>query len=196
MPEWDDLVLVGRIARPHGIRGQVAINPETDFVEDRFTPGAAFRTRSDRGDETLIVATSRVHNGRPIVGFEGFERIEDVERLAGLELRVDEQTLQPLEAGTYYHHQLRGCQVVTTGGDVVGEVARVEGGASGSLLAIDGPRGEVLIPLAADICREVDLAAKRITIEPPEGLLELNEKGSGVIFRGHRGHRKEGVLEK
>ena len=60
MADWDEMVLVGRIARPHGIRGQVIVNPETDFVEDRFKPGAIFWTRSARGDEQLKVTSARV----------------------------------------------------------------------------------------------------------------------------------------
>ena len=67
------MVLVGRIARPHGLRGQVVINPETDFVEERFAEGATLWTRSTAGDEQLTVASMRVQNGRPMVGFEGFD---------------------------------------------------------------------------------------------------------------------------
>ena len=79
-----------------------------------------------------------MQGARPVVGFEGFERIEDAERLAGLELRVPEETLQPLAEGIYYQHQLIGCVVETVAGERVGEVVRVEGGAAGSLLVIDG----------------------------------------------------------
>src|SRR5689334_11282003 len=113
---WDDLVLVGRIARPHGLHGQVIVNPETDFVDERFAVGATLWTRSAAGEEALVVTSARVQNGRPVVGFEGFARIEDVERLAGQELRVPESALPPLEPGTFYHHQLIGCRVETTGG--------------------------------------------------------------------------------
>jgi 16S rRNA processing protein RimM len=178
-PDWDTMALVGRIARPHGLRGQVVINPETDFVDERFAQGATVWTRSTAGDERLTVASMRVQNGRPVVGFEGFTRVEDVERLAGLELRVPEETLQPLQPGSYYEHQLVGCIVETAAGDVVGSVAAVEGGAGATRLVMNGPRGEILIPLAVDICVEIDVANKRIRINPPEGLLELNEKGAG-----------------
>ena len=175
---WEEMVLVGRIARPHGLRGQVIVTPDTDFVEERFAPGAVFWTRSDRGDEQLTVAAARVQNGRPVLGFEGFASIDDVERLAGLELRVPEESLAALEPGTYYQHQLVGCMVETADGAAVGLVTRVDGGAAGSLLVIDGgERGEILVPLAIDICAEVDVAARRIRITPPEGLLDLNAKG-------------------
>jgi 16S rRNA processing protein RimM len=175
-PEWDRMVLVGRIARPHGIRGHVIVTPDTDFVEDRFQTGATFWTRSDRGNEVLTVNSARLQNGRPVIGFEGFEKIEAVERLAGLELRVPEDSLLPLDPGAYYVHDLVGCAVETISGEPVGEVKRVEGGAGASVLSVEGRRGEVLVPLAADICVEVDIGGRRIRINPPEGLLELNEK--------------------
>jgi 16S rRNA processing protein RimM len=174
MPAWDDMVLVGRIARPHGIRGHVFVNPETDFVDERFVPGATMWTRSDRGEEQLTIAAARVQNGRPVVAFEGFASIDDVERLGGLELRVPEETLRALDAGAYYQHQLVGCMVATTAGQPVGLVKRVDGGIAGSLLAVEGERGEVLIPFVGAICTAVDIAARRITIDPPEGLLDLN----------------------
>ena len=177
---WDEMALVGRIGRAHGLKGQVVINPETDFVEERFAAGSTVWARSAAGDEQLTVTSMRVQNGRPIVGFDGFDRIEDVERLAGLELRVPEEALQPLQPGIFYQHQLVGCTVETIDGVVVGEVAKVEGGAGASRLVMNGPRGEIMIPLAFGICVDIDVAAKRIRINPPEGLLELNE-----VRRGH-----------
>jgi 16S rRNA processing protein RimM len=171
---WEDMVLVGRIARPHGLRGEVAVNPETDFVEERFHTGATLWCRTARGVEALVVATMRVHKGRPIVGFEGCTRIEDVERFSGAELRVPEPSLQRLNEGSYYLHDLVGCTVDTVDGRRVGTVIRVDPGASGSLLAVAGARGEVLIPLAQEICVEIDVRAKRIRVDPPQGLLDVN----------------------
>jgi 16S rRNA processing protein RimM len=117
---------------------------------------------------------SRVQNGRPVVAFAGFSSIEDVERLAGLDLRVPEAELQPLGEGSYYHHQLVGCVVDTIAGEHVGHVIGVGGGASGSVLEVEGQQGQVLIPLATEICIEIDVTAKRIRIDPPEGLLDMN----------------------
>jgi 16S rRNA processing protein RimM len=153
----------------------VIVNPDTDFLEERFAPGAALWTRSDRGVEALTIGSARVQNGRPVVAFAGFSTIEDVDRLAGLELRIPEEALQPLAAGMYYHHQLIGCVVETVGGQQLGVVTRVDGGAGGHLLAVDGARGEILIPFVTDICVSVDVDGKTIRTELPEGLLELNE---------------------
>jgi 16S rRNA processing protein RimM len=176
MAAWNEMVLVGRIARPHGMRGQVIVNPETDFVDDRFVSGATMWVRSAAGEETLTITSARVQNGRPVIGFEGFSSIEEAERLAGLELRVPEDALRPLGEGVYYQHQLVGCAVETVGGSSIGEVSRVDGGTGGSLLVVRGTQGEVLIPFAQPICVEIDIAGRRIRIDPPDGLLELNEK--------------------
>ena len=164
------MALVGRIARAHGIKGQVIVNPDTDFPEERFRPGATMFTT--RGPVTLTSA--RIQNGRPVIGIEGVETMSDAETLAGLELRVPVEELAPLPAGTFYHHELIGCQVVTGGGDTVGTVESVEGTLAGSRLVVAGAKGEILIPLATEICRTIDIAGKRIVIEPPEGLLEVN----------------------
>lgn len=175
MTDWDEMAVVGRIVRPHGLRGDVVVHPETDFVDQRFHVGASFSTQTATGDEQLTIRTSRLAGGRPVVGFEGVSTVEQAEALVGLELRVPEETLQPLGEGSYYLHQLAGCVVSTTGGAHVGTVAKVVGGVGSSRLVIDGERGEILIPLANEICVEIDVEAKRIVIEPPDGLLDLNE---------------------
>ena len=172
---WDDMVLVGRVARTHGLRGDVIVHPETDFVAERFRVGATMWTRAAGGDEQLTIVAARLQNGRPVVAFEGFSSIDAVARLAGQELRISEASLQPLTPGRYYEYQLVGCAVETVGGDEVGVVGRVDSGVGGSRLVVEGPRGQVLIPLAEYICREIDMVARRIRIDPPDGLLELNE---------------------
>jgi len=174
MADWDDMVAVGRIARPHGLRGQLVISPDTDFVAERFRAGATLWTRSAGREEMLTIASARIQNGRPVVAFTGLESIEAVERLAGLELRIPEALLQPLESGRYYEYQLVGC-TVETAGRRIGTVARVDSGPGGSCLVVSGERGEILVPFVPHICVEVDLEGRRVQIDPPEGLLELNE---------------------
>ena len=168
---WDAMAVVGTIARAHGIKGQVIVNPETDFLEERFRPGATLFTT--RGPVTLT--TARFQNGRPVIGIEGVETMNDAAQLAGLELRVPVEELAALPPDTFYHHDLVGCQVVTSGGDTVGTVARVEGAAGRSRIVVAGAKGEIQIPLVTDICRTIDVAGKQIVIDAPDGLLELNE---------------------
>ncbi len=176
MTAWESMVLVGRVARPHGIRGQLVVNPETDFVEERFGRGATVWMLRDGAPVAMTIASSQLGGRRPVIGFDGVATVDDAERFSGQELRVPETELMPLPPGTYYHHQLVGCAVATVAGAAVGDVVRVDGGVAGSLLVVMGERGEVLVPLIAGICVEVDVAARRITVAPPEGLLELNER--------------------
>ena len=174
MPEWDDAILVGVVARTHGNRGEVIVNSETDFPEERFHEGAQLMTRwKDGTAATLEVVTMRLHQGRPVVGFKGYASINDAEPLAGLELRVEDGETEPLPEGEFYHRDLIGCTVVTDAGETVGRVTAVQGDRAASRLVVTSPRSEIMIPLAEEICT-VDLAAKRITVRPPQGLLDLN----------------------
>lgn len=175
MPRWEDMVTVGRVARPHGLRGHAVVKAQTDFTEERFAPGQTVHVQRAGEVQPMTVATLRVQGGHPVVRFEGMERVEDVEPLVGCELRIPEEALTPLEPGRYYHHQLVGCVVETLDGRRVGEVASVEGGEGCSRLVIRAARGEVLIPLAIDIVPTIDVAARRIVVTPPEGLLDVNE---------------------
>lgn len=172
---WDDMVLVGRVGRTHGLGGGVIVYPETDFVAERFRVGATMWTPTAGGPQMLTVVAARVENGRPVVAFEGVEGIDAAARLTGQELRVPAADLQPLGPGQYYAHQLVGCAVETVGGEEVGIVGRVDISAGGSRLVVQGVRGEVLIPLVPSICCHVDTDAKHIRVDPPDGLLELNE---------------------
>jgi len=169
------MALVGTIARAHGIRGQVIVNPETDFPDERFKPGAELFVQRGGAIEALTVTTARFHKERPVIGLAGVETMSDAKALAGLELRVPVDRLAALPADTFYRHDLVGCSVHTRDGRTVGVVREVEGAMTGSRLVIEGPGGEVLVPLVAAIVTQVDPAAKRIVIDPPEGLIEANE---------------------
>jgi 16S rRNA processing protein RimM len=174
MLNWDAMAVVGRIARAHGIRGQVIVNLETDFPGERFQPGAELFIERNRRVEALRISTVRFQRERPVIGIEGVETMNDAEALAGYELRVPVDRLARLPGGTFYRHDLIGCRVETRGGDRVGTVTDVEGTVDRSRLVVAGARGEILIPLASEICTTIDPAGKRIVVEPPEGLLDLN----------------------
>jgi 16S rRNA processing protein RimM len=175
--KWDEMAVVGRIARAHGLRGQVIVTPETDFPDERFRPGAELFVERGGRIDALTVTTARFHRERPVIGIAGVETMNDAETLAGLELRVPIERLAALPPGTFYRHDLIGCRVETRDGRTVGQVRDVEGTLTGSRLVVDGDGGEVLIPLVAAICTDVDPAAKRIVIDPPEGLIEANARG-------------------
>lgn len=172
---WDDLVLVGRIARPRGLRGELVVNPSTDFPETRFARGRRVFVKTGDDVRALTIASFWLQQGRPIIGIEGVESLTAAEPLAGAELRVPISELEPLPAGTFYHHDLVGCVVTTVGGQRIGAVVSVDGDAETSRLVVKTPRGDVMIPLVAPICVAIDVAAREITIEPPAGLVDLDE---------------------
>jgi len=173
------MILVGFVSRTHGNKGQVILKSESDFAEQRFRPGARVFARVGHGPtEALEITSARFQQGRPIVGFAGFSTIGEAERLAGAELRIPETEQEPLPEGAYYHHQLVGCEVVLPSGETLGQVSAVQGDGQATRLVVKSQRSEVLIPLADEICA-VDIAAKRIVVTPPEGLLEVNGEWRG-----------------
>jgi len=171
-------ILVGRIARAHGNRGQVIVNLATDFPEARFVEGRVLQVEQDGRVEERRIASVRFHQGRPVIALEGVETMTDAERLNGAELKVPASEVGDLPEGTFYHHDLVGCEVRDTSDRQVGVVTGVEGPMERSLLAVKGTNGEVLVPLVAEFCVRIDPVARVIVVNPPQGLIELNERGS------------------
>ena len=180
----DDLLLVGRVARPHGIRGQVIVNPETDFAGERFTAGQTLQVGPPGHTVARRIVEARFHKGRPIVAFEDVATMNDAEALAGAELKVPASDAKALPEGTFYHYDLVGCEVRDTTGRLVGSVVKVEGTMERSRLVVDGAGEQVLIPLVAPICVRIDVAARQIVIDPPEGLIDLNDRRPAREPRG------------
>jgi 16S rRNA processing protein RimM len=172
---WADMALVGRVVRPQGNRGEVVVEPDTDFASERFAPGATVFIARQGEPVPIEVRSSRAHGARWVVGFAGTDTIDAAEALRGAELRLPAAELKPLESGRYYVHDLIGCRVVTDRGEDVGVVARVDVASGAPLLAVARTRGEAWVPLVEAICRRVDLANRTITIAPPPGLLDVNE---------------------
>jgi 16S rRNA processing protein RimM len=171
----EDLVLVGRVARAHGNRGQVIVNLDTDFPDERFRIGAVLLVGPSGTARTIREV--RFHHGRPVITLDGIETMNDAEALAGAELKVPAAAGGRLPERTYYHYDLIGCEVADQSGQPIGAVTRVEGTMEMSRLVVAGSHGEVLIPMVAEICTEIDVSGRRIVVNPPPGLLELNERG-------------------
>lgn len=171
----DDLILVGRVARAHGIRGQVIVNPDTDFAEQRFRTGQSLLVGPGDAPTSRQIRDVRFHQGRPVIRFEGVDTMDAADALAGAEIWVEAGERDPLPDYTFYRDDLVGCDVVDRGGGSVGTVTAVEGTMDRSYLIVHGSRGEVMIPLRVEMVT-IDLPAKRITVDPPAGLLEVNER--------------------
>lgn len=172
------MAVVGRIVRPHGNRGDVVVESETDFGATRFTPGARLFTAHGGAIATVTVARSREQRGRWIVGLEGVDSISAAEEYRGRELRIAAEDLTPLGEDAYYLHDLTGCEVVLPSGASAGRVVRVDAPAGRPMLVVANGAGddEMLVPLTGEICRRIDIDRKRIEIDPPDGLLEINRR--------------------
>ena len=140
-----------------GFEARFVVNPETDFVEERFRPGERLWTRIGGREAALTIASARVQNGRPVIAFAGLSRLEDVEPLAGLELRVPEDTLQPSSPVL-----LRASARRVHGRDGRGACSWASGGGRSRRQSAGGGQTgeELLIPLAVEICVEIDVAAR------------------------------------
>jgi 16S rRNA processing protein RimM len=170
-------VTVGRIGRPHGIRGEVVVGVRTDEPDVRFAVGS--RLDTDSGGP-LTVASVRWQSGELIVRFDGVRDRTAAGELRGVWLSVDSGTLgSPDDPDEFRDHELIGLSVQTADGSVVGVVADVLHYGQ-DLLEVRptdaGPAaGDILVPFVKAIVPEVDLAAGRLVIDPPPGLLNPEE---------------------
>lgn len=166
-------LVVARIGRAHGIRGEVTVEVRTDEPELRLAPGARLRTDPPRLGP-LTVASRRVHSGRLLLRFEGVADRAAAEALRNTLLIAEvDPAERPEDPEEYYDHQLVGLEVVTAEGAVVGRVTEVSHLPYQDLLVVRRPDdSEVLVPFVARIVPEIDLAGGRAVIEPPPGLLD------------------------
>src|SRR6516225_1477931 len=155
------LLLVGRVARTHGNKGQVIVNPETDCAQDRFAVGNEVVVEQHGRSLARRITAVRFQDERPIVALDGVETMDDAEALAGAELKMPASALGPLPANTFYRHDLVGCEVKGSAGEVLGRVTGVQGPLEHSLLIVATGRGEMMVPMAVGIVVHVDPAAKR-----------------------------------
>jgi 16S rRNA processing protein RimM len=159
-------LVVGRIAKAHGIRGEVAIDVISD-APDRFAPGA----RVYAGERPLTVASSRSHQGRELVLFEEVPDRNAAEMLRGVELTIPFSDAREIDdAWSFYPHQLVGLAVVDEAGTTLGTMQRVDESPGGDLWVVRSDGRDVLVPAVRDIVREVDLENKKIVLHPPDGL--------------------------
>jgi 16S rRNA processing protein RimM len=171
-----ELVTVARVARPRGVRGEVACDLLTDFPErfDGLEELIAVFPGGRR--ERLTLEGHWLHGDRVVLKLAGFDSPEASAALAGCMLAVPESEAVELEEGEFYDWQLEGCRVETIEGVSVGTVREVlhTGGEAPVLIIRDEDERENLVPLAESICVEIDVSAKLIRVDAPEGLLEVN----------------------
>ncbi|MER7167075.1 ribosome maturation factor RimM [Micromonospora sp. NPDC000207] len=180
---------VGRIGKPHGIRGEVTVEVRTDEPEARFAPGSVLVTEPGaaagraapptpgayRVPDRLTVVAARWHQSRLLVTFEGVHDRNVAEALRDTMLVVESVDIDsPTDPDEFHDHQLVGLVAVTPDGERLGEVRRVDHAPASDLLVLRRPDGrDAYIPFVRAIVPEVDLAGSRVVVDPPSGLLDL-----------------------
>jgi 16S rRNA processing protein RimM len=166
----DELVVVGRIGPPHGVRGAVLVQPLTDSPGERFAAGSTVLT----GGATLTVVSSRWHGSRLIVQFAGIADREAADALHGTELHVPASSRPALDdPNDFYDTDLIGLAASTVDGAALGPVRDVVHAPAGDYLVVEVEGRERLVPFVAAIVPSVDVAGGRVVVDPPEGLLDL-----------------------
>ena len=171
--EEAEYVLVGRVVKPHGLRGEVLVRALTENP-DRFAPGAELLLGPDLDSaDPVVVEGSRNHKGALLVYFDGCSSVEEAESLRDWLVFVDASELGELEdEDAFWEHEVAGLEVVHRDGRILGTVREVHTRPVQDLWSVDTDSGEVLFPAAKELVVNVDLEAGKVVVDPPEGLFE------------------------
>ena len=162
-------LVVGRIGRAHGVLGEATIEVQTDDPDIRFQVGN--KLTLDDGRE-LTIRSSRWHNQILLLAFDGFADRNQIEELRD-QLISSDVDLGLLAPGEYHFQQLIGCEVFQQNGELIGTVDEILKSPGQDLLSVSRAAGRVLIPMVKQIIIEIDVLAKKIIVNPPEGLLDV-----------------------
>ncbi|MCX5423961.1 ribosome maturation factor RimM [Streptomyces sp. NBC_00078] len=166
-------LVVARIGRAHGIKGEVTVEVRTDEPELRLAPGAVLATEPAAAGP-LTIETGRVHSGRLLLRFAGVADRTAAEALRNILLiaEVDPEVL-PEDEDEYYDHQLMDLDVVLKDGTEIGRITEISHLPSQDLFIVERPDGsEVMVPFVEEIVTEIDLDEQRAVIDPPPGLID------------------------
>ena len=174
-----DTVLVGRVRRPHGVRGALLVESLTDNA-DRWAAGSRLLAAGEglEAGAALTVEHAQEHSGTMLVFFAGVDGREAAEALRGVELSVPEDAVPPPPDGTWYEYQLVGCRCHDAVAGDLGEVVDVVEDGGGLLLVVDDGLRRLPVPFVAAFLVAVDVDGRRIDVHLPPGLIEACASGS------------------
>jgi 16S rRNA processing protein RimM len=171
MEKWFN---VGKIVNTHGIKGEARVISKTDFADERYKRGnklSLFMPDSKAPIE-LIIKSHRTHKSFDLLTFEGYENINDIEKMKGGILKISEDQLGQLDEDEFYYHEIIGCTVTTLEGEEIGTIREILSPGANDVWVIKGKSGkDILIPYIEDVVKQVDVKAKSVVIDPLEGLL-------------------------
>ena len=162
-------LVVGRIGRAHGVLGEATIEVQTDDPDIRFQIGNKLTLDDGR---QLTIRSSRWHNQILLLAFDGVADRNQIEELRD-QLISSDVDLGSLAPGEYHFQQLIGCEVFQQNGELIGKVDEIVKLPGQDLLSVSRSGAQVLIPMVKQIIIEIDVLAKKIVVNPPEGLLDV-----------------------
>ena len=164
-------IVVGRVRKPHGLKGELAVFPLTDDPEAVYVVGREIQLRDLAGElvGNVVIEQVRIYHRECLVKFRGHDRREAVDPYRTLFLAVAREVLAPLEEGEVYQQELLGWAVRDAADEPVGIVSEVYDLPQGTTIEIQGPKREFLLPFRAPYVTEVDRAGRRLVVDvPPE----------------------------
>jgi 16S rRNA processing protein RimM len=168
----EDRVVIGKIVKPHGLKGEVVVEVLTDFPE-RFSEGLRVLLSGGLHEvREARIAAVRPHQGRVLLTFEGISDVSGAEQLRDKELSVSAADVAARPPGYVYHWEIEGALVFDGAGKPIGRVAELADAAGRPLLVVETARGPRDVPFASPIVVSVDVAGKRVVLDPPPGLLD------------------------
>jgi len=170
----DDLIVVARVVRTRGLRGEVVADLLTDFPGRFEALESVIAIAPDGSRRSLQIEEHWSHGKRIVFKFADYDSIDQAKELAGLQLAIPASERIELPKDQFYEWELAGCRVETIDGKLIGVVSEVMRTGGVEILVVAGDAGvEFLIPMAREICVEIDIDKKVVRVDPPEGLLEL-----------------------
>lgn len=167
---------IGRVDRVRGLVGEVVVTVHADDPARMAELPEVFLEEPGGGQRPLRIEGFKRLGGRAVLKLAGFESVEEARVLVGRELFISEEASTPAPEGRYYAYQLVGLSARLKDGTPVGTVEEVLRQGAQSLLVVRQGQEEFLVPMVRAICVEFDLEGRSVTLDPPEGLLELNRK--------------------
>ena len=169
-------LVVGRLRKPHGLKGDCAVFPLTSEPAEVFAPGRVVWVKDVAGELVagpLTIERSRPYHREWLLAFRDYPRIEAVESWRGHLLAAESAGLRPPADGEVYLHELAGFSVRDTAGAALGLVSRVIELPTGLMLEVQGPKREFLVPFRKEFVVELDRAARKLMVTLPEGLVDV-----------------------
>lgn len=166
-------IVVGRVTRPHGIRGELRVEPDTDFPE-RLSTLREVTLQKNEASVNAAVVSIRPHGTAMLIKLEGIDTLDAASRWRGATVAIQRKHAAPLEAGRHYVFDVLGLRVETEDGRVLGTVGEVVRTGSNDVYVVRGAGTEVLVPAISTVVLTIDVPAGRIIIRPMPGMLETD----------------------